>query len=295
MSPFRHAQLNRSRLRVDNYSVMSISNNTQTADPPDESATSPAQLVHELANLLDGSLRNVALVTSQLRHVAADAAAEASGIDDALLHRLDTANGAMQQMAMLLRRWMHRNRGSRTLYTQQITLGTAIDQAVCLLEAGAAAQRIAITTKLGEQARQLPVGPLYPIIANALRNSFEAITGEIGPERADGVIELDCHVEEGEMMVLTIEDTGPGLDPALLDTRGRVTGGRTTKLQGHGLGLGLSREIACSVGGVIRLSNRQSRGARFVLRCPVQRMMESAAAAAPAPGAETPQQPRLAA
>ena len=267
---------------------MSIPDHTEPRTcPATDAPTSPAQLVHELANLLDASLRNVGLVLSELHHQVGDDHDVDHGDDDAWRQRLDVANGAMQQMAMLMRRWMHHNRASQTLYTQRVTLGCGIDQAVRLLEAAAMSRQITITTHVTDGARQLPVGPLYPIIANALRNSLEAITQDPAQGHG-GAIELDCHVD-GDQMILALDDTGPGLDPALLDGQGHLTLGRTTKLQGHGLGLGLSQQIAGAVGGTVALSNRQPRGARFLLRCPVARLVATAEAdhlAPPVPPAD---------
>lgn len=228
-----------------------------------ETPSSHAQLVHELANLLDGSLRNVSLVASNLhaRQV----------VDDQLVQRLDAADVALQQMAALLRRWMHLQRGKPSLYTQSGSLGSAIDQAVRLLDPAAASLRITLNSTVAESARHLPVGPLYPIIANALNNSLEAIAGQEVSLSDRHVIDLDCRVD-GDQVVLTIDDTGPGLDPQMLDAQGRPTPGRTTKPQGHGLGLSLSTEIAAAIGAAIELTNRSQRGARFVLRCPIDQL-----------------------
>ena len=250
---------------------MSTQSNTPSKACPSDSQPSPARLVHELANLLDGSLRNVGLAMSNLSDVAEVTQRHGDAVDDALLQRLDTAQSGMQQMAMLLRRWMHLNRQPQALHLQRITIGCAIDQAARLLAPAAAAHNVTVTTHMSDQAQQLPVGPFFPIITNALRNSLEAIASR-GPEQNDqGMIELNCRVDAEELL-LTIDDNGTGLDPVMIDERGELQAGKTTKLHGMGIGLSLSRQIASAAGGTIELSDRKPHGVRFVLRCPVNRI-----------------------
>ena len=104
---------------------MSAQNNTPPEARPLDSQPSPARLVHELANLLDGSLRNVGLAMSDLSDVVEAPHKSSDAIDDALLQHLDIAQSGMQQMAPLLRRWMHLNRHPHSLHLQRVTMGCA--------------------------------------------------------------------------------------------------------------------------------------------------------------------------
>ncbi len=250
---------------------MSAQSNTPSGTRPPDHQSSPARLVHELANLLDGSLRNVGLAMSDLHDVVESPHESGDAVDDALLQHLDIAQNGMQQMAMLLRRWMHQNRQPQSLHLQRVTLGCAVDQAVRLLAPAAASHHTTIATRLSAEAQQLHTGALYPIIANALRNSLEAIASRGQAQNDAGMIELDCRVEAEELL-LTIDDNGTGLDPALVDDHGDLQAGKTTKLHGMGVGLDLSRQIALAAGGTIELSDREPNGARFVLRYPISQI-----------------------
>lgn len=221
--------------------------------------------------MLDGSLRNVGLAMSDLHDVVQSPHESAEAVDDALLQHLDIAQSGMQQMAMLLRRWMHHNRQPQSLHLQRVTLGCAVDQAVRLLAPAAASYHTTIATRMSAEAQQLPTGPLYPIIANALRNSLEAIASRVQAKSDAGMIELDCRID-ADQLLLTIDDNGTGLDPALVDEHGEVQAGKTTKLHGMGVGLDLSRQIALAAGGTIELSDRKPNGARFVLRYPINQI-----------------------
>ena len=228
--------------------------------------------MHELANLLDGSLRNVGLVLSRLR---SEAMQESEKADDAnLMPRLQTANQAMTQMAMLIERW--RTSGpdaSATLHEVPQTLGQAAKLAARLLMPAAEAAKINLTVCFSDQAAQLPAGPVYTVIANALRNSIEAISQDTSAGTpADttsirGQIELLGEVRDG-WTVLTIRDSGPGIDPSLADESGRFRFGRSTKPNGHGVGLALSRDIAISLGGSLHVTNVAPRGTCVTVKYP---------------------------
>lgn len=243
---------------------------------------SPARFAHELANLLDGSLRNVGLALATLRDMDAAQGTKHphdAESDEALTHRLEAANSAMSQMAMLLHRWMQRSRTPDTLHAQTKTLCHVIEHAVRLLKPAAQAHGIAVNVHVSSEAAQLPAGPLYPAIANGLRNAIESISqGVPAHERATrNRIDLACDIQAGEVIIRILDD-GPGLTPSLIDERGQFRFGATTKANGHGLGLALARDIASRLGGQIELRNcaphESLRGAAMTIRFPVRGISE---------------------
>ena len=97
---------------------------------------------------------------------------------------------------------------------------------------------------------------LINIVRNAVDATLEASGGSvrIGWKRADGSLEL------------TVEDEGPGLP----DTSNLFVPFFTTKPQGSGIGLALSRQIAEAHGGTLSLENRAgARGCLATLRIPL--------------------------
>jgi len=104
---------------------------------------------------------------------------------------------------------------------------------------------------------------LEQLLINLLRNGIEAAaetSGQVcvGWRRLDGLPDL---------LELWVEDDGPGLS----NTGNLFVPFFTTKPEGSGIGLVLSRQIAEAHGGTLALENRsQARGCRATLRLPLR-------------------------
>ena len=105
---------------------------------------------------------------------------------------------------------------------------------------------------------------LRQVFVNLVDNAVQAL-GDAG-----GEVRLQAR-SEGREVELVLEDSGPGLDPAI---RARIFEPlMTTKARGLGLGLSLVRRILERHGGGITYAPREGGlgGARFVLRLPLPR------------------------
>lgn len=218
-----------------------------------------SQVAHELANLLDGSLRNVSLAISRLQESSVEGDQEQiSGA----LGRLRVADQAMQQMAVLIRQWMKRppNPGWSVVGDGQ-TLDQAARGAVDLFSAAAAQQQIELSVDVSQAASGVAAGPAFTVLVNALRNSIQAIG-------SGGRIDVAVRVE-GAGVEIEVCDDGPGLDESVLDEAGLLRFGRTTKPDGSGIGLALCRDLVKGVGGSLQVSSRKPRGVVLAARYPV--------------------------
>lgn len=283
MLRFRDVALNRDRPLFDIHNRMSpTNNNTSGPDPRHQGPHAPPpdpadQLAHELANLLDGSLRHLGIAIDILQETDPpdldppdlDPTAGDPADPDALLARLQTTDRAMRQMVSLIHAWMKRAPQPREMFDQSQTLRQTLEQVIHLHRPSASRHGIELCLSLGDGAADLPAGPIFPILANALRNSIEAIAdadpkATPDPHRIDIAAALDA-----DQLRLTVSDNGPGLDPSMYDAQGRLLLGRSTKTDGHGLGLPLSQQIAASLHGTFELTPRQPHGAKMTLRCPL--------------------------
>ncbi|MBI3583001.1 MAG: GAF domain-containing protein [Nitrospinae bacterium] len=99
------------------------------------------------------------------------------------------------------------------------------------------------------------------VFLNILYNAVECMTGK------GGVITIKTEPLSGEEGVtISISDTGGGIPPEILDNIFNPF--FTTKRQGTGLGLSLSKKIIESHGGTIGIDNRIGEGATFIITLP---------------------------
>jgi signal transduction histidine kinase len=231
-------------------------------------------LTHDLAGLLDGSLRCLLLARRSL--AAAGPRAELQ----TARRQIETVYQALERMADLVHAAMSGAGGMASVMQRKqpsMTLGDSILHAADVLLPEAEQNGIAIETRISDRAGCLPVGPLYTVVLNAMRNALESIEraqtdparlnadarsprnapvhgglievyADVGPASAAGVIIL--HIE--------IRDDGHGVESEE-SARRAVDVGYTTKRGSLGIGLALAHDVVREVGGSIELRRREDR------------------------------------
>ncbi|MBV1692336.1 PAS domain-containing protein [Novosphingobium sp. G106] len=99
------------------------------------------------------------------------------------------------------------------------------------------------------------------VLLNLLRNAFEAVDGYQTPR-----IEINAYCDSNAI-VITVADNGPGIQCQPIDSV--FDSFVTTKAEGLGLGLFISRTIILAHGGRLWAENLSNGGARFNLRLPL--------------------------
>ena len=153
-----------------------------------------------------------------------------------------------------------RRGGSRS---QTFDLGEVIVETLLLVdhERRRRRVRIAVQCESGLPAVNADRVQIEQILLNVLRNAFHAIEGA---ERRQVWIRTS-RAEEGRVR-LVVEDSGPGLTPELCERVFEAF--YTTKPNGLGVGLAISRSLAERHGGRLWAEPEGERGARFGLELP---------------------------
>lgn len=110
---------------------------------------------------------------------------------------------------------------------------------------------------------------LEQVLFNLMRNALDAVSESAGARE----VAVDASLD-GEMAVIDVSDTGPGIRP---DVRDRLfTPFVTTRQNGTGLGLALSHRLVERAGGDLTLVETRE-GARFRVSLPLARAAREAA------------------
>jgi C4-dicarboxylate-specific signal transduction histidine kinase len=149
----------------------------------------------------------------------------------------------------------------------RLDVNEAIREVIPLIQAELQRNRVGLETGL---ANDLPFVPgdrvqLQQVIVNLIVNALDAMAGV-----SDGVRELT--IASGTAapndVFVEVQDTGPGLDPANLDRLFQSF--YTTKPDGMGMGLPISRSIVEAHGGRLSAAPNEPRGAVFRMTLPVE-------------------------
>jgi len=124
-----------------------------------------------------------------------------------------------------------------------------------------------------ELASNLPLimghrGQLHEVLTNLVRNAIEAMSAVRDGHRILHV-ETNCH--DSKAVTVAVRDSGPGIDPLVLDRLFEVF--VTTKADGMGLGLALCRMIIERHKGELSASSAEPRGSVFRVALPIGNAM----------------------
>jgi PAS domain S-box-containing protein len=147
-----------------------------------------------------------------------------------------------------------------------VDLNRVIDDVIDLLRATLDRQRIAVHTDLADALPPVMGDPvqLQQVLVNLITNAAEAMGGIGNRPR---IVTIRSGTEDAAAIVVTVEDNGIGLDPAETD---RIFDSfYTTKAEGIGVGLSISRSIIEAHGGQLSAAPGRPDGARFSFTVPV--------------------------
>ena len=187
---------------------------------------------------------------------------------------LDEARGAVQSMiddGMRASEVIQRIRAlSKKTELQKVRLSVndLIDDVVRLVEREMLDQLVSLRL---EVASALPAVlgdrvQLQQVIINLVMNGMEAMAAVTGRPRE---LVIRAHRHEGEQVLIEVRDSGVGIEPQLIDNLFNAF--FTTKPNGMGMGLSISRSIIEAHGGRIWATRNSGAGATFQFTLPSYR------------------------
>jgi PAS domain S-box-containing protein len=214
-------------------------------------------LAHEIRNPLNAAVLQLHLLNRNLDRLAADASER-----DALKDRVRIVGDEIGRLNRLLTEFLELAR-PRGIAREPVHVPRLVDEVLDLEAENARGRGVSILRELPTDGG-IAIGDrekLKQVILNLVVNALEAM-------KQGGTLTVGVR-PEGERVVLSVEDSGPGIDPALLPSV--FDPFFTTKEAGTGLGLSIVRKIVDQHGGDVEIDSERGRGARIRVAIPTGR------------------------
>jgi C4-dicarboxylate-specific signal transduction histidine kinase len=148
-----------------------------------------------------------------------------------------------------------------------LDINEAIREVIALTQTETQRNAVRLQSRLADDLPLVPADrvQLQQVMINLIINAIEAMAGA-----GDGPRELTIvsGIDDAYDVIVEMQDSGPGLDPEKLDRLFQSF--YTTKPDGIGMGLAISRSIAEAHGGCLSAAPNNPRGAVFRLTLPVE-------------------------
>ena len=147
-----------------------------------------------------------------------------------------------------------------------LDINEAVREVIALAQAEIRRNHIRLQTRLGDGLPHIAGDrvQLQQVATNLIINAVEAMSSlSDGPREITIVSGMDGHA-----VFVEVQDTGPGLDPANLDRLFQSF--YTTKPDGMGMGLAISRSMVEAHGGRLSAAPNRPHGAVFRFTLPVE-------------------------
>jgi C4-dicarboxylate-specific signal transduction histidine kinase len=218
-----------------------------------------AAVAHEINQPLTAIGNYARLAKHAVEQAPPDAAAAAKATGEAIA-QVDRAGTVVNRLRDFIR--------LGRIETSPVAVATLVRETLAVFQSELERHGIACRTQLGRDLPPVLADALQieQVILNLVRNAAEALTNA---GRYDGEIVIEGTAEPEGMITIRVIDNGPGIDPDLAGQP--ITAFATTKTDGLGLGLSLSRSVVEAHGGQLRLEST-TRGACASFTLPVAKI-----------------------
>lgn len=213
-------------------------------------------LAHEIRNPLNAAVLQLHLLGRHLDKLEIDDAPRR-----ALHKKAEIVGDEIGRLNRLLTEFLELAR-PRSIGASPVELGPLVDAVVDLERDSAVARGVRIERHLAEGARvRGDAEKLKQVVLNLVVNALEAM-------KDGGTLSVRV-APVGDDVVLSLDDSGPGIEPQVLAQV--FDPFFTTKEAGTGLGLSIVRKIVDQHGGEVRIESERGRGTRVSVVLPAAR------------------------
>lgn len=218
------------------------------------------QLLHVLTHEIMNSITPISSLSATIK-----------GKVDNMLHRNDTDTETIEDMSYGLQVIENRSTGLMNFvqqykslitlpppYFEPVNMLQLFERLQVLTEHKVLKQGIALSVNAkGDLVKQMDQSLIEQVLINLINNACDALTGT-----EDGIIDLSAE-SQNESVIIRVADNGPGIEKELL---GKIfIPFFTTKKNGTGIGLSLSRQVMVLHHGTINVQSTPGKGTVFTL------------------------------
>jgi len=222
--------------------------------------TAAGQMAASIAHEINQPLASIALGCSASLRWLAKTPPNLDEVKTALNRISDASDRASQVVDGI--RAMFKNDSRQKV---SVDLNKVIREVIALLDAELQSHQILVKAELSPKLRPILADgvQLRQVIANLVTNAIEAMDAVDDRARS---LRLKSAVSDPEGILITVEDSGPGIDPENLDRIFHPF--FTTKSQGMGMGLSICRSIVEAHHGRLSARSIADRGSVFQIALP---------------------------
>jgi len=224
-----------------------------------------ASLSHEINQPLGAILSNLSGVARLLSQGNPDPAMALEAVNNAIEDTKRTAEIVRRIRSMFKNQAEHKT---------AIGMGTLIDEVVKLTAGEAVVRKISVQTQVSPPGQRV-LGDSIQVqqcVLNLVMNAFDAIAEARSAPRS---VTIKVTPEETRWVGISVSDSGAGISPAIANRLFQPF--VTTKIDGMGLGLLVTRTIVEGHGGRIWATPNPDRGTTFTFTLPVAEKKHAAA------------------
>jgi PAS domain S-box-containing protein len=160
---------------------------------------------------------------------------------------------------------------SRKIYPSITDINTLIEDAVNLCAADFKEHNIRLKFDLAENLPDTTVDSVQieQVLLNLIRNSIEALKNN--SQKTQRQLSIQTQLNDNDIEI-RVKDNGPGIDEA--QQKKILTPFYTTKSEGMGMGLSISRSLVEAHEGVLRFNSKPEKGTTFYFTLPLKRKIK---------------------